>query len=260
MLVDSHCHLDQLDLATWDGSLDTVLLQAQQLGVGYFLCVGITLEKAASVLALAAQYPLISASVGLHPSEPVAQEPSVDDLIAHAQAAKVVAIGETGLDYYRCSGDMAWQQNRFRHHIRAAKAVNKPLIIHTRQASADTLRILAEEDAHQVGGVIHCFTESLEFALKAIELNFYISFSGIITFKNAVELQTIAKILPLDRLLVETDAPYLAPQPFRGHQNQPAYVYYVAQALARLKDIEFDTVAKVTTDNFFTLFSACKRP
>lgn len=259
MLVDSHCHLDQIDLAAFDGSLDKVIEQAKQQSVDYLLCVCIDLANFPQVLAIAHRYPHISASFGIHPNEIMEQEPSMEMLLEKAAQPKVVAIGETGLDYYRSEGDITWQQERFRRHIRLARELKKPLIVHTREASEDTLRILHEERAHEIGGVLHCFTETLEVARKAIDMNFLISFSGIITFKNATALQAVVKQIPLDRMLIETDAPYLAPLPYRGKQNQPAYVYYVAQAVAALRETEMETIARITTANFFSLFEGAQR-
>jgi len=222
--------------------------------VSHALCVSVTLDKFPEVLGLAEQYDNFYASVGVHPDYENIDEPSVDLLCRLAQHPKVVAIGETGLDYFRLSGDLEWQRNRFRTHIRAAILVGKPLIIHTRNAANDTLRIMQEEGAHQAGGVMHCFTESLEMAKAAIEMGFYISFSGIVTFKNAAQLKEVAQKIPLDKILVETDSPYLAPVPFRGKTNQPAYVKYVAQEIADLRGISLEAVMQATTQNFFNLF------
>lgn len=259
MLVDSHCHLDRIDLTDFNNDLNEAISYAKTLEVEYFLNVCVDLETFPQVLAIAKKYNRVSASVGLHPTELVAKEPSVDELIMLAQDDKVVAIGETGLDYYRLEDEGDWQRERFRRHIQAAKATQKPLIIHTRQAREDTIKIMHEENAETVGGVMHCFTEDWDMAKKAIDLGFYISFSGIVTFKNALELKEVAKHVPLDRMLVETDAPYLAPVPYRGKPNQPAYVRYVAEYLAELKDIPFATIAKQTTENFFRLFRHVQR-
>jgi TatD DNase family protein len=254
MLVDSHCHLDRLDLGYFKKDLSDCLDFAREQGVSHFLCVCIDLNNFPNVLAIAERYADVSASVGVHPTEQVAEEATLDELIKLAQHPKVVALGETGLDYYRENTHQALQQQRFRQHIRAAVAVNKPLIVHTRQAREDTLRILKEEGAQQVGGVLHCFTEDLNMAEAAIKENFYISFSGILTFKKATDLKVIAQKLPLERLLIETDAPYLAPQAFRGKPNQPAYVRYVAECLAQLHACLLDKIAEQTTLNFFNLF------
>lgn len=226
----------------------------QAEGVEYALCVGISLEEFPQVKALTERYPCIYGSVGVHPDHQSGVDPTAEQLLRLSRHPKIVAIGETGLDYYRMSGDLEWQKERFRRHIRAAKAAGKPLIVHTRDAAQDTLRIMADESAGVVGGVMHCFTESWEVAQAAIEMNFYISFSGIVTFKNAITIKEVAKKVPLDRLLVETDSPYLAPVPFRGNTNQPAYVRYVAEEVARLKSITLTEVAEATTRNFFTLF------
>lgn len=222
--------------------------------MSHALCVSVTLDKFPEVVSLAEQYDNFYASVGVHPDYENIDEPSVDLLCRLAQHPKVVAIGETGLDYFRLSGDLEWQRNRFRTHIRAAILAGKPLIIHTRNAADDTLRIMREEGAYQAGGVMHCFTESLEMAEAAIEMGFYISFSGIVTFKNATQLKGVAQKIPLDKILVETDSPYLAPVPFRGKTNQPAYVKYVAQEIADLRGISLDVVMQATTQNFFNLF------
>ena len=251
MLVDSHCHLNFPELSENIQSLRLNMLEAQ---VGHALCVSVTLDKFPEVLELAEQFENFYASVGVHPDYEDIEEPTVEELVRLAQHPKIVAIGETGLDYFRLTGDLEWQRERFRTHIRAAIQCAKPLIIHTRSAAEDTLRIMQEEGAKQVGGVMHCFTESLEVALAAIEMGFYISFSGIVTFKNATQLKLVAQAIPLDKMLVETDSPYLAPMPFRGKTNQPAYVKYVAQEIANLRGISLDTVMQATTQNFFTLF------
>jgi TatD DNase family protein len=256
MLIDSHCHLDRLDLTPFPGGLAQVLTTAAEADVGYFLCVGIDLINSQQVKQIADTFVQVVASIGLHPTEGIEQEPTWKDIASMAEHPKVVAIGETGLDYYRSEAnqDMSWQQERFRQHIRAAKYLGKPLIVHTRVAREDTLRILREEKASDVGGVLHCFTEDLAMAEAAIALNFYISFSGIITFANAKELQAVAQRVPLERILIETDAPYLSPVPYRGKPNQPAYVCYVAEQLAHLRGISLATVAEQTTQNFFDLF------
>lgn len=254
MLVDSHCHLDRLDLNYFKKDLSACLEFAREQGVIHFLCACIDLANFPAVLAIAEQFSDVSASVGVHPTEHVSREATWEELTKLANHPKVVAIGETGLDYYRENTEKECQQQRFRQHIRAAIAVKKPLIVHTRAARADTLRILKEEDAQQVGGVLHCFTEDLSMAEAAIQENFYISFSGIITFKNATELKSIAQTLALQHLLIETDSPYLAPQAFRGKPNQPAYVRYVAEYLAELRDCSLEAIANQTTTNFFNLF------
>jgi TatD DNase family protein len=253
-LVDSHCHLDQLDLTNHDGQLAHALAFAKEQGIAHMLCVCITLDDFPTILQIAKSYPDISVSVGLHPNEIVDREPTADTLIEMAQDKLVVAIGETGLDYYRSTGDVEWQRERFRQHIHAAKQLKKPLIIHTRQARADTLTIMKEENADAVGGVMHCFTEDWEMASQALDLNFYVSFSGIVTFRNATEIQEVAKKVPLDRMLIETDSPYLAPNPHRGKSNEPAYVRYVAEYIAALRGVTVEEVAEKTTANYFRLF------
>lgn len=254
MLVDSHCHLDRLDI-----DVNQALENAKQNSVDYFLCVCIDLDNFPTVLQIAEQHSQVFASVGVHPTEIIKHEPSADELIKLASHPKVVALGETGLDYYRDDSQKEIQQQRLRNHIRAAKQVNKPLIIHTRQARSDTIQILKEEGADTIGGVMHCFTEDLTMANQAIDLNFYISFSGIVTFKNAVELQDIAKQIPLSRMLVETDAPYLAPVPYRGKPNQPAYVHHVAEFIANLRGDTLENISHQTTENFFKLFKNAYR-
>lgn len=252
-LVDTHCHLHWLSEAH-NLPLEDLMKNAQDFGVEHFLCVAITYDDVPTILALAEQYPNVYASVGLHPNEPREKEPSVDDLVKTAQHPKIIAIGETGLDYYRTQGDHTVQQARFRRHIQAAKISKLPLIIHTRDAAEDTLRILKEESADEVKGVMHCFTENYSVAEKAMELGFYISLAGIVTFKNATVLHEVAQKVPLNRLLLETDCPYLAPVPYRGKPNQPAYVRYVAEKIAELKNITLEEVAVQTTQNFFELF------
>ncbi|MFN6961033.1 MAG: TatD family hydrolase, partial [Rhodocyclaceae bacterium] len=241
LLVDSHCHLDFPELA---GNLDHVLGAMAQAGVGWALCAGVTLERLPAMLELVRSAPNLYAAVGVHPdTDSSAREPDVETLIELSRDTKIVAIGETGLDYYRRTVDLEWQRERFRTHIRAAKACGKPLIIHTRSAAADTLGVLKEEGAEAVGGVFHCFTESAETARAVLDLGFHISFSGIVTFKNAIELKEVAKLVPLDCMLVETDSPYLAPVPHRGKVNQPAYVRFVAEEIARLRQVSVETVA-----------------
>ena len=256
MLVDSHCHLNFSDFTDNMPAVRQAMADEQ---VGHALCVSVTLDKFPEVLALAQQFDNFYASVGVHPDYEDIEEPSVDELVRLAQHPKIIAIGETGLDYFRLTGDLEWQRNRFRTHIRAAILCGKPLIIHTRSAAEDTLRIMAEEGAEKVGGVMHCFTENLAVAEAAIKMGFYISFSGIITFKNATQIKEVAQAIPLDKILVETDSPYLAPVPFRGKTNQPAYVKYVAQEIANLRGIGLDEVMCATTENFFTLFKQAKK-
>ena len=249
MLVDSHCHLDRLDL-----SPEQALTRAQAKDVKYFLCVCIDMDNYHAVLNIAQQFETVYASVGLHPTENALHEPAVADLVEKGLAPKIVAVGETGLDFYRLEGSPDLQIQRFRNHIRAARELHKPLIIHTRQARAETIQILQEEKAHEVGGVMHCFTEDWAMAEQAMALGFYISFSGIVTFKNAKALQEIAQKVPLDRMLIETDAPYLAPVPYRGKPNEPAYVREVAEYIAALRGETFEVIAKKTTENFCRLF------
>jgi TatD DNase family protein len=263
-LVDSHCHLDRLDLKPWDGQLDGALAQAAERGVGYFLCIAIDLEHFPNILAMAKQHEQVSVSVGVHPNEQEGEDPGAERLIALAAEPEVVAIGETGLDYFRCKkgseGDLEWQRDRFRAHIAAAKATGKPLIIHMREATEDTLRLLREEGADEVGGVMHCFVENWDIAKRAMDLNFDISFSGIVTFNSAKELKEVAKLVPADRMLVETDSPYLAPVPHRGKPNYPAYVRDVAECVADLRGSSWQEVAELTTENFFRRFAHARRP
>jgi TatD DNase family protein len=257
LLVDSHCHLDFPD---FKGREDELLAAMKSNGVGWALIAGVTLERFQGVLALAERFPNLFAAAGVHPdTEEEGAEPDEDGLIKLADHPKVVAIGETGLDYYRLKGDLEWQRERFRVHIRAARRTGKPLIIHTREAAADTLRILAEERGGEAGGVFHCFTETVEVAKAALDLGFHISLSGIVTFKNAIQIKEVAAFVPIDRLLVETDAPYLAPVPYRGKQNHPALVRYVAEEVARLRGVNPEQLASATTDNFFRLFGGAHR-
>lgn len=255
-LVDSHCHINIAPLNT---KLEAVLRHARENGVSHMLCVAVNVEDFPSVKELAHSYGHIFASVGVHPNEREGCEPTVDELVALADDPQVVAVGETGLDYYRCEGDLDWQQERFRYHIRAAREAGKPLIIHMRDAAADTLRIMRQERADQVGGVMHCFTDTWQTAKTAMGLNFYISFSGIVTFKNAEALRHVAKQVPADRLLVETDSPYLAPVPYRGKTNEPAYVRHVAGRLAEVRELPVEELAAQTTSNFFSLFKHAHR-
>ena len=252
-LVDSHCHINFDPLGQ---NVQQVLQNARDQGVSHLLCVSVNLEDYPQVRALAHEHAHVYASVGVHPNEREGQDPSVAELVALAQDARVVAIGETGLDYYRSTGDLAWQHDRFRRHIRAAKQSGKPLIVHTREAADDTIRILREEGADSIGGVMHCFSENWEIARQALAMNFYISFSGIVTFKSAETLRAVARQVPADRLLVETDSPYLAPMPHRGKTNEPAFVRHVAEQLATLRAVSLDELASITTANFFSLFRA----
>jgi len=239
-----------------------ILGKMEENQVTHALCVSVDLPDFPSVLALAEQYSHIYASVGVHPDYEDTPEPSVDQLVELAAHPKIIAIGETGLDYYRLEGDLEWQRERFRTHIKASRITRKPLIIHTRSASADTIRLMQEEgagtDQGGVAGVMHCFTESLEVAEAALAMGFYISFSGIVTFKSAKDLQAVARAVPLERMLIETDSPYLAPVPFRGRVNEPGYVRHVAEYIATLKELPLEQVAKQTTDNFFNLFNVVR--
>ena len=250
-LVDSHCHLDFPELAA---DIDRLLQEMQQNDVTHALCVSVTLEDFPKVRALAQEHANLYASVGCHPDYPDVPAIDAEEVVRLGEHPKVVAIGETGLDYYRLTGDLDWQRERFRTHIRAARRSRKPLIVHTRAAAEDTLRIMREEHADEIGGVMHCFTETWETAQAALDLGFHISFSGIVTFKNATALKDVARRVPLDRLLVETDSPYLAPVPFRGKVNRPAWVRHVAEEVARLRGIGLEDVARATTANFFKLF------
>lgn len=255
MYVDSHCHLSFPELA---GRIDEVLARMRQAQVTAALNVCTTLEEFPRVHALALAHEHICCSVGVHPDTQGGAEPDLDTLVRLAASPKVVAIGETGLDYYRLREPLDWQRERFRVHIRAARAVGKPLIIHTRSASEDTLRLMHEEGADQAGGVMHCFTESWQVAEAAMQMGFYISFSGIVTFKNAADLQEVARRVPLDRLLIETDAPYLAPVPHRGKTNEPAFVPHVAAMIGQLKGVAADEIATASSDNFICLFNVLR--
>lgn len=251
MLVDSHCHLDFPDLA---GRLPEVLRRMQENQVDLAVCIAVNLEDFPRVIALAHEQPNLYATVGVHPEYTDIEEPTQERLLELASHPKVIAIGETGLDYYWQKDKPEWQRERFRTHIRAAKACGKPLVVHTRDSALDTLRLLKEEGGDAVGGVMHCFTENWEIATQALDLGFHLSFSGIVTFKNALIVKDVAQKCPLDRMLVETDAPYLAPVPYRGKQNEPAYVRHVAEEIARLRSTSFESVARATTDNFLRLF------
>ncbi len=256
-LVDSHCHLDLL--SPEQGTIDAIVKRAQANGVHYLLNVCVKLSDFPTILKTSEAFTFVSTSVGLHPND-TDEETTEAQLIEMGKHPKVIAIGETGLDYYRSTGDLKWQHDRFRAHIRAARKLNKPLIIHTRDAKADTIRIMQEEGAEHAGGVIHCFTEDWEMAKAALDMNFYVSFSGIVTFKNATVIQEVAKQLPLNRMLIETDSPYLAPVPYRGKSNEPAYVRYTADYLANSRGISLAELAEMTSNNFFTLFKGAVRP
>jgi TatD DNase family protein len=255
MFIDSHCHLD---FPEYRERLPEVLANMAAAQVSHALCISVDLPDFPLVRQLAETHPHLYASVGVHPDYEDTPEPTVDFLVEAAKHPKVIAIGETGLDYYRMADrayvDMEWQRTRFRTHIRAAIESGCPLIIHTRSASEDTIRILKEEGAERIGGVMHCFTESLEVARQAIDLGFYISFSGIVTFKSAKDLQETCRQVPLERMLIETDSPYLAPMPHRGKTNEPAWVSHVARYIADLKGVSIDVIAEHTTNNFFQCF------
>ena len=257
MLVDSHCHLDFPELVA---QLDDVLERMQRNTVERALCISVTLPDFPAVRALAEAHPQLWATVGVHPDYPQTDEPDVERLVALADHPRILAIGETGLDYYRLGvrtvADMAWQRERFRTHIRAARLAGRPLVVHTRSAGADTLAILREEGGADVGGVFHCFTETAEVARAALDLGFHISFSGIVTFRNADDLRAVAAFVPWDRLLIETDSPYLAPVPHRGKCNEPAFVVHVAARIAVMRQVTIEAVAATTAANFERLFLA----
>jgi TatD DNase family protein len=252
MYIDSHCHLNML--ADEPGGIDAMVTEAEQNAIEHILCIAIDKASCAEVKAIADSYPQVTASVGIHPNVDASEQFTVEELVAEAAHPKVIAIGETGLDYFRSEGDLEWQRDRFRVHIEAAKQTQKPLIIHTREAREDTMTILENEDAETAGGIIHCFTENWETAKRALDIGFYISLSGIVTFKSARELQEVAKKLPLDRILIETDSPYLAPVPHRGKTNKPVFVKHVAEFLAELRGDSVENIAATTTANFQRLF------
>jgi TatD DNase family protein len=254
MLVDSHCHLDMLDLEPFGGTIEGVLEAAAANDVGHFLCVSINMEDYPAMLGIAEAHDRVTASVGVHPNEQGGHDPSIDELVELAQHPKIVAIGETGLDYFRSEGDLDWQRDRFRRHIRAAKDCGKPIIVHSRDAREDTIAILDEEGARDVGGVMHCFTGDWDMAQQAMDLNFHISFSGIVTFRSAHELQEVAEKMPAERMLVETDCPYLAPVPHRGKPNHPAFVRHTAEFIAGLRNDSYEHIASSTTASFKSLF------
>jgi len=255
MFIDSHCHLDRIDLAPFENSFDGFMQQAKAKQISQMLCVSIDLASYPELLLLSQDYPSILLSVGVHPNVDQEQSPSVEELVDLGSNDKVIAIGETGLDYFHSEGNLDWQHERFKTHIEAAKMLNKPLIIHTREAGQDALEILKAKAADQMGGVIHCFSEDWDYACRALDLGFYISFSGIVTFKNAKVIQEVAKKIPADRFLIETDSPYLAPTPFRGKPNYPLYVPYVAEQIATLRGISTELVAQLSADNFRALFN-----
>ncbi len=256
MLVDSHCHINFPDLAA---RMPEVLANMAANGVSHAMVIGVSRLKYPEVIGLAEAHANLFATVGIHPDDPEAEEFSEDELVAHAAHPKVVGIGETGLDYHWCQGDLAWQHERFATHIRAARRVNLPLVVHTRSSADDTVRMMREHGADAVGGVMHCFTENWDIARAALDLGFYISLSGIVTFKNAAVVKEVAQKVPLDRLLVETDSPYLVPVPYRGKTNEPAYVKHVAEHIAELRGLHFEQVAEATTDNYFRLFAKAQR-
>lgn len=251
MFVDSHCHLDFPGLIE---NLPDILNRMKDAQVQEALCISVQLETVENVLKLAASEPNLWATVGVHPDYEDIQEPTVEGLLELAKRPKVIGIGETGLDYFRLQGDLSWQRERFRTHIRAANECDKPIIVHTRNAGDDTLKILKEEQADRCKGIIHCFTESKDFARQALDLGMYISFSGIVTFKNAADLREVAQFVPMDRILIETDSPYLAPVPYRGKTNEPGYVPHVAKTIATEKQLDIEEVAQHTTANFHRLF------
>jgi len=254
MLVDSHCHLDRLELAAYGGDLTAALAAAAERGVTRMLCIGIDRDNAETVCAIARQYENIYASVGIHPLDIKDEQESVESLYRLADRREVIAIGETGLDYYYSRDNSAAQQQSFRTHLQASARIRKPVIVHSRDARDDTLALMREYGDSEIGGVLHCFTESWEMAQQALDLNYYISFSGIITFKNAEDLRAVVRRVPLDRLLVETDSPYLAPVPFRGKSNEPKYTREVAECIAQLKGLSLEQVAELTSANFDRLF------
>lgn len=254
MLVDSHCHLDRLNLEPYAGDLGAALAAAHERQVTRMLCVSVERGNIDTVCAIARQYPGVYASVGVHPLDVKDELETVASLCELGQRPEVVAIGETGLDYYYSKDNAAAQQQSFRIHLQAAAQVRKPVIVHTRDAREDTLALIREAGDAEIGGVLHCFTESWEMARQALDLNYYISFSGIITFKNATELREVVKQVPLDRLLVETDSPYLAPVPFRGKPNEPKYTREVAEYIAELRGESFERIAEITSANFDRLF------
>ena len=258
MFIDSHCHLDKLDVASQEGGIKAALQRAKNQQVSYVLCIGIDMENIQNVLHIAESHVNVFATVGAHPLYQENKSPSLDELLLLAEHPKVIGIGESGLDYFYCKGDLQWQRDRFVTHIQAAVKADLPLVVHTRAAKSDTLDLLAEHGQGKVKGVLHCFTEDLDMAQQAIELGFYISISGIVTFNSADELRNVVDKIPLEKLLIETDAPWLTPVPNRGKPNEPKYVVDVAKKIADIKGVSIETVAAVTTNNFFTLFSKAK--
>ncbi len=254
MLIDSHCHLDRLSLEACGGSLDAALAAARERGVDTLLCVCISDENREAVLSIARQYPNVFASVGVHPSDVMTEVVEVETLKQWAADPAVVALGETGLDYFYSADSAAIQQASFAAHLQAAGQLDLPVIVHTREAREDTLTLIREHGNPDSAGVLHCFTESWDMAVAAMDLNYFISISGIVTFNSAADLREVVKKMPLDRLLLETDSPYLAPVPYRGKSNQPAYVREVAEFVADLKGIRLEALAEITSDNFYRLF------
>lgn len=254
-LVDSHCHLHLMKLNN-EETIDQVIERALAKDVTHILNVCVRLADWSTILSLTERYNRISVSIGIHPNEQ--QDTNLDTLLDLARHQKVVGVGETGLDYFRSTGDLTWQKERFIHHIEVAKTVGKPLIIHMRDASDDTMQVLNETKASTIGGVMHCFNADWETAKKALDLNFYISFSGVVTFKNAQNLQSVAKKIPLDRILIETDTPYLAPVPHRGKPNEPSFLWHTAAFIAHLRDVPMESFGEQTTENFFRLFNGAQ--
>jgi TatD DNase family protein len=255
MFIDSHCHLDRIDLKPYNDDFAAFVEQARSQQIQHMLCIAIDLESYPDMLALVEPYDDISLSVGVHPNVTEGREPTVDELMQLASHPKIIAIGETGLDYFHSKGDLEWQHQRFKTHITVAKNLKKPLIIHTREAGHDSLDVLRAAGADQVGGIIHCFTEDWAYAEKALDLNFYISFSGIVTFKNALAIKEVAQKVPAERFLIETDSPYLAPVPYRGKPNYPTYVRHVAEHIAELRNTTVEAIAEQSSSNFKNLFA-----
>jgi TatD DNase family protein len=255
MFIDSHCHLDRIDLKPYNDDFAAFVEQARSQQIQHMLCIAIDLESYPDMLALVEPYDDISLSVGVHPNVTEGHEPTVDELMQLASHPKIIAIGETGLDYFHSKGDLEWQHQRFKNHITVAKNLKKPLIIHTREAGHDSLDVLRAAGADQVGGIIHCFTEDWAYAEKALDLNFYISFSGIVTFKNALAIKEVAQKVPAERFLIETDSPYLAPVPYRGKPNYPTYVRHVAEHIAELRNTTVEAIAEQSSSNFINLFA-----
>lgn len=251
MFIDSHCHIDCIDLKDHENSMDTLMQQAADDGVEQMLCVCIDLHEFDTMYDAVKNYKQVSVSAGMHPTHAVGESLSVDEILKYVQRDEVVAVGETGLDFFYQKDKPDWQKNRFRYHIAAAKEVNKPIIVHTRDAAEDTIKIIKDEAAKDCGGVIHCFTEDWDFAKKSLDENFYISFSGIATFKTAEQIREVVRKVPADRFLIETDSPYLAPVPKRGKQNYPGYVKYVAECVAKERGISIEEVAELSKQNYF---------